>query len=78
LDKLTGPLAQRLVMRFSFIILLSQIYFLNHTLSGGMESLHSGMAEWWNGGMAEWLLKWRNGGMAGEMAGWQDGVIGIY
>ena len=43
-----------------------------------MESLHSRMAEWWNGGMAEWLLKWRNGGMAGEMAGWQDGVIGIY
>ncbi len=29
------------------------------------------MAEWQNGGMAEWW-NWRNGRMAGEMAGWPE------
>ncbi len=36
-----GPSALILVMRFSVVILLSWVYFLNRTLLGGVESLRS-------------------------------------
>ncbi len=34
------------------------------------------MAEWRNGGMAEWQTEWRNGGMAERMAEWLNGGNG--
>ncbi len=34
------------------------------------------MAEWWNGGMAEWRNGGRNGGMAERMAEWSNGGNG--